>query len=262
MVYVDDNTKERIQKINLNSVYFLVNFDNIITDSTSYDTWDFIKNNIRLNKTYLKKFENLMFRTRSIELENDLDLEHKSALIKETYRQKLDFINSLDVDEKKIKRYINNEKYLRIRDGVRDFLKMTCEKNIPVIIVSDGISEVIKDLLNLNKCYFDNIYILANSLVYNVETEMNQIVHLLNKNELTLCEYMKEKLCSKSHCILLTNNINDINMICKEKLSDSIKIAFLDKNINENFDMFLNYFNIICTHDSSLRIIANMLKAV
>ena len=40
------------------------------------------------------------------------------------------------------------------------------EKNVPVIIVSAGIKNVIEEFLITEKCYFDNIYILSNLIKF------------------------------------------------------------------------------------------------
>jgi len=258
LVYIDDNTKEKIQKIKLNSVYFLANFDNVITDNNSTDTWNAITNNIKFKKTYLKKVEELDFKCRSIELDNNLEFDDKCDYVKDVWQKNIELYKELNIDEDKIKRFIGIKSNIKIRDGVKNFLKLAHEKNIPVIIISDGITEIIKSFLSYNNCDYDNIHIIANSLF--IDTDINEIIHPLNKNELSIPEDIKDLIKDRKICILLASSIHDINMLSKSRLKDSIKIAFLDKNINENFDTFLNYFNIICTHNTSFDLIAKKLK--
>lgn len=257
MVYIDDNTKEKLQKLKSDSIYFLVNFDNVITDNNSSDTINIITDSIGSNKKYLKKEEELKCKYKTVELDNNLELDTKCNFIGDIWKENISLLKEFSIDDKKIKRIVNNKSIVRIRPGVKKFLKMTYEKNIPVIILSDGISEVIKYFLVYNKCYYNNITVISNSICSDDE---NIIIHPLNKNELLVPADVKNKIEKRKISILLASSINDINMLSKEKLKDSIKIAFLDNHINENFDIFLNYFNIIYTHNTPLDRITNKLK--
>jgi len=258
MVYIDENTKQKIKKIKLNSTYFLINFENVITDNNCSDTWNAITNNIKVKKSFTKKIEELRFKCISIELNNNLSFDEKCEATECVWKEIIELFRELNIDENKIKRFIGCKSNIRIRDGVKNFLKVANEKKIPVIIISDGIFEIIKYFLSYNNCNYDNITILANNIF--ASTETNKIIHPLNKNELSVSDDIISEIKDRKVSILLASSINDINMLSKAKLNNSIKIAFLDQNINENFDIFLNYFNIICTHNTSLDLIANKFK--
>ncbi|MDF2866141.1 MAG: hypothetical protein K0R72_959 [Clostridia bacterium] len=259
MVYIDDNTKEKIQKLKSDSIYFLINFDNVITDYNSNDTWSTITNNIKLKRKYIKKSEELNSKYKAVELNTSLEFDNKCELIEKIWEESITILKDLNCEEKKLRQIISNKSNLKIRDGLKDFLKFNFEKSIPVIIISDGIYEVIKYFLELNDCNYDNIVIIANSILSDYS---NSVIHPLNKNELSLPDSLKDKIKDRKVSFLMASSINDINMLSKEKLKDSIKIAFLDKNINENFDIFLNYFNIIYTHSTSLELLTSKLKGI
>jgi 2-hydroxy-3-keto-5-methylthiopentenyl-1-phosphate phosphatase len=262
MVYIDDNTKETVQKIKSESIYFLVNFDNVITDNVSSSTWNTIINNMKLKKKYIKKVEELKFKSRSVELDSSLDFCDKCDSMRDIWKEHIDLLKELNVDDKKIKHFVSSKNCLRIRDGVKNFLKIAYEKNIPVIIISEGVANVIKCLLDYNNCNYSNISIVSNNLYTDNQNDIKKIIHPLNRNELSLPDDAKSKIKDRHVSILLASSINDINMLSKTKLKDSIKIAFLEKNINENFDIFLNYFNIICTHNTSFDLLTNRLKKI
>ncbi|MDD2376124.1 MAG: hypothetical protein PHD15_00480 [Clostridia bacterium] len=260
MIYIDDNTKDKLKKLEIDSIYFLVNFDNVITNNNSIDTWSVITSNIKLKKACMKKIEDLNFKCKSIELDSKLGFDDKCDCIKNVWKENIDLYKELNIDDNKIKRCICKKININIREGVKNFLKLTYEKNIPVIIVSDGISEIINFFLSYNNCDYDNIYIISNSILF--DTDMNKIIHPLNKNESSISNDIKDLIKNKTNCILLASSINDINMLSKAKLKDSIKIVFLDKNINENFDTFLNYFNIICTHNTSFDLLVKKMNNI
>ena len=49
-----------------------------------------------------------------------------------------------------------------LRDGFKDFLYGLYMQNIPVVILSAGIGNVILETLKLYNCLYDNIYIVSN----------------------------------------------------------------------------------------------------
>ena len=54
----------------------------------------------------------------------------------------------------------------RLRSGVVEFLRLAHQHDIPVLIVSGGITDVIRMLLERESCYYDNIKIIANTLKF------------------------------------------------------------------------------------------------
>ena len=53
-----------------------------------------------------------------------------------------------------------------LRDGFKKFLSALYDYNIPVIILSAGIGNVISQAFKLNDCFYDNIYIVSNFIKF------------------------------------------------------------------------------------------------
>ena len=51
-----------------------------------------------------------------------------------------------------------------LRKGVKEFLKYTYQNNIPVIIISAGITDIIENFLKANNCLYDNVHIILNKI--------------------------------------------------------------------------------------------------
>jgi 2-hydroxy-3-keto-5-methylthiopentenyl-1-phosphate phosphatase len=248
MVYIDDNTKEKIEKLKLQTIYFLISFDNVITDANSVYTWDAITNNIKLKKRQMKRIDDNINKIKSTILTSDIENEEKDKILRDIWLEHINIINESVLNERKLNRILSNLENLKIRNGVQDFFKFTYEKNIPVVIVSTGIYEVIDSFLEFHKCKYDNIHIIANKL----SSGINQnIIHPLNKSEAGFTDEILDKIKDKKTAILLASSITDLDIVPKESLKGSIKVAYLDKFINDNFDIYLNYFNMICTHNAS-----------
>ena len=138
---------------------------------------------------------------------------------------------------------------MQLRDGAKEFLNKMYQMNIPVIIVSCSIGNVLEEYLKVKDCYYDNIYVYANYYDNNGNHICN--VTPYNKNEITFSKEVKDKIRNREYILLLGDIIDDINMVSKEKLSSTITVGFLDKKIEQNIETYRNIFDIVLTDHSS-----------
>lgn len=138
------------------------------------------------------------------------------------------------------------------RKGAKHFLELLNKHGIPVIIISAGVGNIIEQFLIKNHCNFPNIFICSNFLEYVdgkiIGVKDNNLIHSLNKNEVSLPDEIKDKIKNRTP-ILLGDNINDINMVEDDKRL--IKIGFLDEKIEERLESFKTNFDLVCTKNTS-----------
>ena len=79
---------------------------------------------------------------------------------------------------------------MAFREGAKEFLKSMNDRNIPIIVISAGVGNIIQQFLINNDCNFPNIYICSNFLEYEngiiQGVRDNNLIHPLNKNEISL----------------------------------------------------------------------------
>lgn len=126
------------------------------------------------------------------------------------------------------------------------------QNGVPVIIISAGVGNIIEQFLVKNQCNFPNIFICSNFLEYVdgkiIGVRNGNLIHSLNKNEVSLPEQIKEKIKNRIP-ILLGDNIMDINMVDADK--SVVKIGFLDEKVEERMETFLDNFDLVCTENTS-----------
>ena len=154
-----------------------------------------------------------------------------------------------DLTKEKLETSINKSN-IKFRKGVKEFLEKANKYKIPLIILSAGIGNVIKETLEINKCYFDNMYIISNFIEFDMNGNMSKfegkMIHPLNKSiEGKLPEDIKEKISQKQYGLLVGDLIEDKEMVPEEQLENVITVGFLmnDNNLevyNQNFDIVLN----------------------
>ena len=82
---------------------------------------------------------------------------------------------------------------LEIRDGAKEFLLQMYNLNIPVIIISCSLKNVIKEYLKFNNCYYNNIYIYSN--YYDIkDNDQNDIYEVTphSKNKIAFSKELNE----------------------------------------------------------------------
>ena len=133
------------------------------------------------------------------------------------------------------------------------------KNNIPLIIISAGIGNFIETFLKMNDCYYDNIYISSNKIIFKdgiaIGVDKN-IIHSLNKNEVSLPSNISDKLSNRNNVILLGDQVSDLNMVDKEMHSQVISVGF---PAGESIEILKNNFDIVCGENDTYDTVKNIL---
>lgn len=167
------------------------------------------------------------------------------------FKEYIKLLKEKNLDSEIIKEAVRKTN-LQLRDGTKEFLKKMNEMNIPVIIISCGLENIIKEYLKFNSCDYDNISIYANYC--NIDGKGKNDIYQItpyNKNQITFLDNLKIKVETKKYILLLGDKVDDVNMVTKEKLENTVTVGFLDKKIEQNLELYKTTFDIVLTHDAS-----------
>lgn len=243
--------KEKIKNISLNSnnFYIAIDFDRTITDSKSNDSWD--ASGKLLGENLNKKMFELYQKYRPIELDYKIGFEEKNKAMEKWYQECMNLYYEYNLSNKKLIDSVDKSN-LRFRKGAKEFLTKASTNNIPVIILSAGIGNVIVQFLKNNNCYFDNIFIISNFIEFdkngNMKLYQKEMIHTLNK---TMKGHLPEGLvdeCNKrKYKLLIGDLIEDKKMIEETKWNETILVGFLNDKIEENLVLYKKQFDIVLT---------------
>ena len=171
----------------------------------------------------------------------------------EWYNKNIETLKKFGITEQTINYSANNESIMSFRDGAKEFLQEMNDRGIPIIVISAGVGNIIQQFLINNDCNFPNIYICSNFLEYEDgiirSIRDNNLIHPLNKNEISLPTHIQEKVANRNTIILLGNSISDINMTNDRK--KTYRIGFLDEKIEERLSAFQEHYDVVCTDNTS-----------
>lgn len=260
------NNKEKFNSINSiadDSFYILTDFDGTITTVNGNSSWSSIFKNPLVSKEFVNECINIFKKYHKYEIDNTLSEQEKMIIMKEWYTTNIDTLIKYKITEEIINYAANNKAIIELRDGAKDFLNNMYLKRIPVIIISAGVGNIIEQFLINNECYFDNIFITSNFMQYNngiiCGVRDNNLIHSLNKNEISLSKTIKDKIQNRNNVILLGDSIADTQMINSEN-KNVFKIGFLDEKVEEQIEKFKTNYDIICTDNTSYKELSNYVK--
>ncbi len=253
------NENKKIKKDD--KVYVVADFDGTLTKGNSKTSWSILANTNLLPKEYVEERQELYKKYYPIEIDTSLPFDYRLEQMKIWFTLHAELFVKYKLKEEFINKASKDFDFIQFREGAEDFLKFLKEKNIPLIIISAGIGNFIKAFLEYKNCLYNNIYISSNMLKFEDGIAVgieNNIIHSLNKNEVSLPKCIKEKLANKDEVILLGDKIDDIRMVSEEKRNKTIRIGWIHDD-KSSLDEFKKYYDYICTDDESYD---NVIKSV
>ena len=224
------NNKNLSLPINdLSSVYVVADFDKTITKGTCESSWAVFSHSELLPKSFIEDRKKFYEYYRPIELDESFDKSQKEILMEEWQTNVFNLFKKYKLSEENFNKIINTTKILEFRKGAVEFIKFLSKNNIPLIIMSAGVGNVIEAFLKNNNCLFDNIYISSNTVGFKngyVDKLENKLIHCLNKNEISLPNNISEKIKNRTNAILIGDQTADINMVSKKSGKNITSIGF------------------------------------
>lgn len=263
MIYIKDENKIHTlrAKMNKDNTCIFMDFDKTITTGESQDSWDASANSEkRLSnglEEYYKKYA-------PIESDYTMDIKEKENHMCEWYQQCMDLYYKYHMTESKLQEAIHNSRLI-LRKGAKSFLKQLHQNHVPVVIFSAGIGNVIENILQQEDCNYDNIKIISNFIKFDENGDMltfsGTLIHTLNKNIDKLKNLNeKEQIEAREYRVAIGDLIEDTYMIGECPKDKTLKIGFLNKNIQENLEVYKENFDIVLTGKSDFCDIENMIK--
>jgi len=258
--------KEKIQVI--------TDFDRTLTkafykDEKAPSIIAYLRNRKYLVEDYPKKAHDLFNKYHPIEIDPDYPLDRKREKMQEWWEKHFKLLIDMGLDKKTIKESVKNmvkEKALEFREGVEDFLKFLKDNDIPLIIMSSSVGDMIKEFLNEKGVYYDNIHVISNTLEFDKTGDVvgvKKIIHVFNKHEMELTILPNyKKLLDRTNVILLGDSLGDIGMVEGFPYKNLIKIGFLNYNLKEAKDDFEKAYDVVIMGEGDFSFVNELLRNI
>lgn len=267
-----EKIKQNIKQQGKNKLHVLADFDRTLTKAFDggkiiSTSWGQVRQGGYLGEDYVKQAHKLFDQYHPIEINPNISKKEKSKKMYEWWKKHFELLIKKGINIGIIKDLIKRDK-LVLRNGALEFIDFLYKNNIPLVIMSAGLGDVIKELLKSKKRLYKNIYIISNFFKFNKQgkaTKTQKIfIHSMNKTEIAVKNYPKifKIIKNKTNVILLGDNTDDVDMIEGFDYKNLIKIGFLNENPEENLPIFKRAYDIILLNDTNMDYINKLLKEI
>lgn len=248
----------------LKSLHIIADFDLTLTKHISdgkkcVPTWEVFQ----LGDDYIKEKEKLINFYQPIEHDPNVSLEVKTEKINEWWRSHLAALIKYGLT----KEIINNgtlHSTMTPRQNLDTLFKFTEENDIPFLILSAGLGDVISEFFSMRNMLYRNMHIISNFFIFDkngIPTGFQEdYVHSYNKHEVHLRgkPYMKD-IEGRKNVILLGDSPGDVDMDKGISHENVMKIGFLNGK-EERLEFYKSLYDVIITEDQGVDFVVELLE--
>ena len=225
-----------------------------------------------LSEAYHEKAQALQRHYYPLEVSPDLDAEAKTRFMVEWVTQAHDLLRESCVTRTIIDnatRVALAEGNLRFRDSAADLLMLLDSKEVPVLVFSAGIADVIETALVVAlPRALPHIHVIANRCIFAEDRLVDfeePLIHVFNKRARTHREsstfFSHDDLHHRRNLILLGDSLGDVNMSDGLDFDSCLSIGLLNDR-EERLPEYLKHFDVVLLGDSSLNYVRDLLETI
>ena len=257
-----------------------------------YSSYCFLENSLLINEknpNFKNQLHEQSLKYEQYETDTSIDFEFRKNIIKEWFEKALDLYTAQHITKKDfievIREAADKEKFY-FRKGLKSFFEKLLSLNIPIIIISGGVKEIIEILLQdfLGDIYTEMIAkhlltILANEFTYDNQDKVNgyiqPVIYTFNKGKFVKdaisVHYPHLKL---ENIFIMGDHLNDYDSIKEiEEVKDKkniIGIGFININpdgeikekTEKTIEEFKNVFDVNILSNGGFEYVNNLLDSL
>ncbi|XP_055869963.1 cytosolic 5'-nucleotidase 3-like isoform X1 [Biomphalaria glabrata] len=203
-----------------------------------------------------------------IEFDHSLTIEEKIPKMIEWWTKGHELLVSCKLSREALTNIVANSN-ARLRDGCKDFFDELHNLDIPILIFSAGIGDIIHLAITQQANFYrENMKIVSNFLKFDEQGVIvgfeNELIHTFNKNENAIhsSDYFFN-IRHRENLLLMGDSIGDLRMAeGADHVLCMLKIGFLNFKVAENLDHYMDKFDIVIVEDESLKVVNSLMKTI
>ncbi|EDO40245.1 predicted protein [Nematostella vectensis] len=273
-VYISDSVgvREKLQRIyeaGIDKIQILTDFDKTLTkfivDGTPGNTiQEALEKSGHIPESFRAKFADLKDHYLPI-LSGDMSSNEKESVILEWCSKVNDLIVELNLKKDDLPAIVRDG-LLVLREGVEWLFVKTSENKVPVFILSEGLGDLIEEVIRQQSQLYDNVTIMANYMKFNQGVMVGIHGKLLtsgNKQEQAKNNLFFEKNKDRSSAIVMGDSIRDSEMASSLRNAENvITVGILNEKVDENLKAYQEAFDVVIVDDHSISVVDVVLMSL
>ena len=219
-----------------------------------------------LGPIYPQKNIELFEHYHPIEMATQLSRVEKSQHMDEWWHKVNDLLIKHGLS-KQIMQKVVAKRTLKFRAGLAELVDILDKHNIPLVIMSASLGDMVEMYLKQEGIWHDNIHIISNFAEFDEHGKVVAwklpIIHSLNKYEVMLKDSLAfQKIEARSNVILLGDIVEDIGMIEGFAYNNLISVGFLNHDIEARLGSFKETFDVMLTNDTEMGFVNKLINKI
>jgi len=261
-----DSVREKLKRIideGPDRLQFIVDFDYTLSrahkDGKPVDcSWGVLENYRELPSDYHKKVKSVKDKYYPVEIDPSISLEKKIPIMKEWYKEANGLLAESGAHRSWFPKMVQ-ESDCELRDDTALMLNRLNQANIPVLVLSAGLGDLIHEIMTHFGVLHGNTFLVSNFLDYTQDGMVTglknpeEVIHMYNKAESMLKRSDCDQFSNRKNVVLLGDSLGDLKMAGGVKNPDTVlTIGFLNKNIEESLQTYKDSFDIVLIDDQTM----------
>lgn len=254
------NNIEKLTNFKKSSSFFVImDFDRTLTTDKSNSSMGIIP--MFLGGKILSERIKIYKHYRPLEIDYTINEKEKKYIMRnwtiESFTLLSKYLDSEEMMENSLK-----DANIYLRDGAREFLRYMYESNIPVIIMSAGLGNLIEMFLRKEKILYDNIILISNFFTIDnnkAYIDTKSLISPSSKDYSRIPKEIRDELNKKDNILLCGDIVEDIKMVKDNQKDKTLTIGFLNDNTGNNLEIYNTNFDIVLTNEGSFNTIKEIL---
>lgn len=221
-----------------------------------------------LSEEYVKEAHRLFDHYRPIETDESIPLEKRVEEMHAWWQKHFKLLAESGLDLHVLQQVVDEHPRM-FREGVMDFLDAMHKKDVPVVIMSASIGDMIRLYLEKHGKMYPSIHIISNLFEFDEEGKVigvkEPIVHSLNKDEVLIKESpVFAEVQDRKNVLLMGDGTGDLGMIEGFDYDEMLAIGFynLDYEKEGALDAYKQAYDLLITGDASMEEVNKLVKEV
>ncbi|KAM3859948.1 7-methylguanosine phosphate-specific 5'-nucleotidase-like [Diretmus argenteus] len=257
-----EETIQAMQQAGAESLQVISDFDMTLTKFAHNGrrvptTHNILDNRLLINEDCSRKMKELFNTYYPIEIDASWTVEEKLPLMVEWWTKVHELLIQQKIRKDMLAQTVK-ESSAMLREGYRGFFDRLAEQQVPLLIFSAGIGDILEEVVRQNHVFRPNVHIISNYMDFNhagvLRAFKGQLIHTFNKREGALLHaaHLRE-LQGRPNVLLLGDSLGDLTMADGVSQPQNIlTIGFLNDQVEERKELYVNSFDIVLVKDETM----------
>lgn len=216
-------------------------------------------------ESYREKAKALKEKYMPIEYSGSISPAEKESHMVEWWTKANELIIELKIKQTQIPETVKDA-HIALREGVEWFFVKLHEKEVPLLIISGGLGDIIEEVIEQQSTLFDNVTIVANFFKYEEDVVVgfeDKLLFSFNKQEMTKdLDFFKNNE-DRTGVIVMGDLPGDASVSSSPKNPEvTLTIGFLNEKVDEHLNNYMDAFDVVIVDDHSIELVDLLLMSI